>query len=91
MAAGQFAMNIEVGGIGVRQNIYDNDSFYRSYINLRENAAGLNDVLEIPAFRALLPCLSQMEILDLGCGFGQSCRWYISQGAERVAGDSMTD
>jgi len=75
----------------MQQNIYDNDSFYNSYINLRETSTGLNDVLEIPAFRTLLPNLHQMEILDLGCGFGQSCRWYISQGATSVVGIDISE
>lgn len=37
------------------QNIYDNESFYKNYINLRKNGGGLNEVLELPAFKSLLP------------------------------------
>lgn len=79
----------------MRQNLYDNDSFDRSYINLRENAAGLNDVLEIPAFRALLPCLSQMKILDLGCGSDNPAGGIFFKEPNELRGrrgnDSMTD
>ncbi|MEN6413978.1 MAG: class I SAM-dependent methyltransferase [Veillonellales bacterium] len=70
----------------MKQNIYDNELFYNAYDNLRANSAGLNDVLEIPAFRTLLPDLKDKDILDLGCGFGESCKWYASQGARRIVG-----
>lgn len=71
----------------MKQNIYDNEIFYRSYVRLRETSTGLNDVLEIPAFRTLLPeNLNHLKILDLGCGFGEASNWYVSQGAKRVVG-----
>ncbi|EGO61781.1 class I SAM-dependent methyltransferase [Acetonema longum] len=75
----------------MQQNVYDNDVFYHSYIDLREKSTNFNDVLEIPAFRTLLPDLQQTEILDLGCGFGQSCSWYVSQGAARVVGVDISE
>ncbi|QTL97536.1 methyltransferase domain-containing protein [Iocasia frigidifontis] len=68
------------------QNIYDNNKFYNSYLKLRENNAGLNEVLEIPAFRSLLPDLDNKTILDLGCGYGENCKWYINKGAKKVIG-----
>jgi SAM-dependent methyltransferase len=76
----------------LKQNVYDNEIFYKSYLELRINSTGLNDVLEIPAFRTLLPDkLSHMQILDLGCGFGQSTSWYVSQGAEKVIGVDISE
>jgi SAM-dependent methyltransferase len=75
----------------LKQNVYDNETFFKSYLDLRINSTGLNDVLEIPAFRSLLPDnLSNMEILDLGCGFGESCSWYASQGAAKVVGVDLS-
>jgi SAM-dependent methyltransferase len=75
----------------VKQNIYDNPIFHQSYINLREKGKGLNDVLEIPAFRSLLPNLHNKKVLDLGCGFGESCKWYVANGAECVVGVDISD
>ncbi|TWH46283.1 bifunctional 2-polyprenyl-6-hydroxyphenol methylase/3-demethylubiquinol 3-O-methyltransferase UbiG [Sporomusa sp. KB1] len=76
----------------MKQNIYDNEIFYNSYIKLRVDSTGLNDVLEIPAFRTLLPDdLTHKKILDLGCGFGESSNWYVSQGAERVIGIDISE
>ncbi|MEN6565834.1 MAG: class I SAM-dependent methyltransferase [Veillonellales bacterium] len=70
----------------MKQNIYDNETFYHSYMNLRETMTGLNDVLEIPAFRALLSEMTGKAILDLGCGYGEACKWYVGQGAGSVVG-----
>ncbi|MDF2500094.1 MAG: methylase involved in ubiquinone/menaquinone biosynthesis [Anaerosporomusa subterranea] len=80
------------GGFNLKQNIYDDEIFYKSYIELRTNSTGLNDVLEIPTFRTLLPNnLTHMKILELGCGFGQACCWYVSQGAARVVGIDISE
>ena len=75
----------------MKQNIYDDKFFYDSYIDLRTNSKGLNDVLEIPAFRSLSPRLDGKEILDLGCGYGESCKWYISKGAKKVVGIDISE
>lgn len=68
------------------QNIYDVDEFHNAYINLRKNKEGLNEVLEIAAFRSVLPSLNNKRILDLGCGYGENCKYYIEQGAKEVVG-----
>lgn len=73
------------------QNIYDNEEFYQAYLALREGSKGLNDVLEIPVFRSLLPDLRGKTILDLGCGFGESSMWYVSRGARHVVGVDISD
>lgn len=76
----------------MKQNIYDNETFYRGYLDLRLQGKGLNDVLEIPAFRSLLPeTLQNLHILDLGCGFGEACAWYASQGAAKVTGVDISE
>ena len=68
----------------MKQNIYDNETFYTGYKELRDKEAGLNEVLEIPAFRSLLPDLAGKVVLDLGCGFGKASKWYASQAAKRI-------
>ena len=52
------------------QNVYDDPVFFEGYKNLRQKDSGLNGVLEIPAFHALLPKLQGLKVLDLGAGFG---------------------
>ncbi len=71
---------------GQRQNIYDNDEFFAGYSRTRVTRAGLNEVLEQPAIRALLPVLKGARVLDLGSGAGDFARWMVDQGASSVLG-----
>lgn len=73
-------------GQAAPQNIYDDPTFFTGYRALRQNDTGLNGALETPALRALLPELSGLRILDLGCGFGDFARFARSQGAATVVG-----
>ena len=68
------------------QNIYDTPEFFAAYSRLDRSVAGLDGALEWPAVRALLPALSGLDVLDLGCGFGWFCRWARQQGAAHVTG-----
>lgn len=70
----------------MKQNIYDNPDFFVGYNSLREKKAGLNEVLEQPAMRSLLPDMSGMRVLDMGCGSGQLCRQLRAAGASAVTG-----
>jgi len=68
------------------QNIYDDPTFHEGYRSLRESGTGLNDVLEQPALRSLLPkSLTGLDILDLGCGFGDFARYARQQQAASVS------
>jgi len=70
----------------MKQNIYDNPEFFEGYQQLRKHESGLNKVLEEPATYSLLPSLDSKSIVDLGCGFGNFCRYARSRGATRVIG-----
>lgn len=70
----------------MNQNIYDNAEFFAGYAQMRRDGTGLNDVLEQPALRSLLPSLVGLRILDVGCGFGGFCRFAASNGAAEVLG-----
>lgn len=67
------------------QNIYDDDVFFESYKQLR-SGTNANEIVEIPAIFAMLPKLSGLRILDLGCGYGDHCVKYIEMGANEVVG-----
>jgi ubiquinone/menaquinone biosynthesis C-methylase UbiE len=66
--------------------LYDDPVFFAGYSALRASGSGLNDVLEQPALRRLLPSLAALRLLDLGCGMGQFSRWAVAQGAASVVG-----
>lgn len=70
----------------MKQNIYDNQDFFRGYKDLRDRKAGLNEVLEQPAIISLLPELKNKTILDLGCGMGDLCKFFAEAKASRVIG-----
>ena len=73
------------------QNIYDDEEFFAGYSRLRRSVEGLDGAPEWPALRALLPNLSGLKVLDLGCGFGWFCRWARQQGAAYVLGIDVSE
>ena len=68
------------------QNIYDNPDFFESYKQLRQNDLGFNNLIEQPIIRSLLPNLHGKVVLDIGCGFGDFCRYAAAQGASKIKG-----
>ncbi len=70
----------------MKQNIYDDPTFFAGYSTLRKTQSGLNEVLEQPAINSLLPNISGGSALDLGCGAGGQCARLLELGAYSVAG-----
>ncbi len=60
-----------------KQNIYDNETFFEGYRKIRENEVNANKLFEIPALFSLLPDLRGRKVLDLGCGFGEHCKYFM--------------
>jgi len=75
----------------VTQNIYDHTEFFGGYSQLSRSREGLAGAAEWPAMRALLPALSGLRVVDLGCGFGWFCRWAREQGAAQVLGLDVSE
>ncbi len=70
----------------MKQNIYDIPGFFSGYKRMRDNKAGLNEVLEQPCMLSLLPEVKGALILDLGCGAGELCRRLAALDARQVTG-----
>ncbi len=68
------------------QNIYDNSQFFKGYSALRKDDLGFNNILEQPVIRSLAGDLMGKTVLDIGCGFGDFCRYAIAKGAVSVVG-----
>ena len=79
------------GGERVRQNIYDDEAFFQGYAELRASPGNLNDLVEQPTLRALLPPLAGAAVLDMGCGAGDLSLYCASQGAARVVGADISE
>lgn len=75
----------------MKQNKYDDPEFFARYSAMPRSVGGLDQAMEWPAFRALLPDLGDKRLLDLGCGFGWHCRWVRGQGARSVVGVDVSE
>lgn len=73
------------------QNIFDNEAFFDSYKSLRERDDNLNDLLEQPAMKKLIPDLLGKAVLDLGCGYGHNCVDFVARGASEVVGVDLSE
>ena len=73
------------------QNIYDNQDFFKEYIQLPRQVKGLDGTPEWHDLRALIPTPKGTNFLDLGCGFGWVCRWAREKGAESVLGVDVSE
>jgi ubiquinone/menaquinone biosynthesis C-methylase UbiE len=79
-----------IGGTTMKQNIYDNDQFFEGYKKLRDTSSGLNDVLEQPAIKKLLPELKDLKILEIGCGMGEFSKYCIDNGAASITATDIS-
>ena len=68
------------------QNIYDTPAFFEGYSKMSRSVEGLAGAPEWPALQALLPPMSGLNVVDLGCGYGWFSRWAQEQGAAQVLG-----
>ena len=73
------------------QNIYDNDTFFEGYSQLRSREINANNLLEQPAMKEMLPELNDIAVLDLGCGCGANCIEFIKNGAANVVGVDISE
>ena len=70
----------------MKQNIYDNEQFFKGYEAIRTREYNYNNLLEQPNFLTLVPDLTEKIVLDLGCGIGEFAFNCISRGAKFVTG-----
>lgn len=77
----------------MKQNIYDNNIFFDEYHSMRQNKKGrnANDVIEIPTIRKMLPDLTNKKVLELGCGYGENCEYFLEKGASYVLGTDISN
>jgi len=75
----------------MKQNIYDNPTFYKEYSLLRESGITANDFVEQPAIKSLISTLKDKIVLDLGCGVGHFSMYCIEQGAKKVIGIDISN
>lgn len=74
-----------------RQNIYDNEIFFKDFKDKRSKKVNFNDLIESPILFSLLPNLCGKTILDIGCGMGQHAKQYSDMGAASVLGIDLSE
>jgi ubiquinone/menaquinone biosynthesis C-methylase UbiE len=70
----------------LKQNIFDNPTFFKKYSTLRNSGVTYNDFVEQPAIKSLISSLKGKSVLDLGCGDGNFAKYCIDHGAINVVG-----
>ncbi len=68
------------------QNIYDDPAFFAGYATLDRSVKGLEGAPEWPTLQQMLPPLSGLRVVDLGCGYGWFCRWARDRAPRRWTG-----
>lgn len=70
----------------MKQNKYDDKTFFDKYSNMNRSKQGLEGAGEWHEFKEMLPDFQGKRVLDLGCGFGWHCRFAVENGAKSVIG-----
>ncbi|MEA9414703.1 class I SAM-dependent methyltransferase [Flavobacterium sp. PL02] len=74
----------------MKQNKYDDESFFDNYSKMLRSAEGLNAAGEWYILRKMFPKFKDKNILDLGCGYGWHCIYAKEQGAKKVVGIDLS-
>lgn len=75
----------------MKQNKYDEVSFFAAYEKMPRSIKGLEGAGEWSLLKAMLPELNQKRVLDLGCGFGWRCLYAREQQASSVIGVDLSE
>lgn len=75
----------------MKENKYDNPSFFDQYEKMLRSQLGLEGAGEWHTLKKMLPDFKGNNILDLGCGFGWHCRYAIENGAKSVIGIDLSE
>lgn len=75
----------------MKQNKYDDDTFFDKYSHMDRSIKGLEGAGEWKTLERMLPDFKGKRVLDLGCGFGWHCRYAVKQGAVQVTGVDISE
>ncbi|MDU1903521.1 MAG: class I SAM-dependent methyltransferase [Dysgonomonas sp.] len=75
----------------MKENKYDEDSFFEQYSKMSRSVNGLEGAGEWHVLQKIFPDFTGKRVLDLGCGFGWHCRYALQQGAQKVTGVDISE
>jgi SAM-dependent methyltransferase len=73
------------------ENKYDDPVFFERYGTMPRSREGLAAAGEWHVLRDMLPPLTGLRVLDLGCGYGWHCIHAAEQGAASVVGIDLSE
>lgn len=74
----------------MKENKYDDESFFKAYSQFPRSVQGLNAAGEWHEFKKLLPDFNGKRVLDIGCGFGWHCIYAAENKAAYVLGTDIS-
>ena len=74
----------------MKENRYDDPSFFQRYSEMDRSRQGLAGAGEWPELQKLLPDFQDTAVLDLGCGYGWHCKYAAEHGAAYVLGTHIS-
>lgn len=75
----------------MKENKYDNNTFFEKYGQMERSVNGLDGAGEWETLKTMLPNFKGKSILDLGCGYGWHCIYAIENGAKRAVGIDISE
>lgn len=75
----------------MKENKYDNETFFQKYGEMNRSKEGLKGAGEWSELQKILPDFSGRRVLDLGCGYGWHCLYAALHGAESVLGTDISE
>lgn len=74
----------------MKENKYDNESFFLKYSEMARSKKGLQGAGEWSELQKILPDFHGKKVLDLGCGYGWHCKYAADNGAQYVLGTDIS-
>lgn len=75
----------------MKENRYDDQTFFEKYSQMARSRQGLNGAGEWPTLQSVLPDFTGKAVLDLGCGYGWHALYAAEQGAASVMASDISE
>lgn len=75
----------------MKENRYDDESFFQKYSKMSRSVYGLAGAGEWRELQKLLPDFQGKRVLDIGCGYGWHCAYAADSGAKEVFGTDLSE
>ena len=81
---------MEQKGYKMKENRYDDETFFLKYQEMPRSKGGLKSAGEWSELEKILPDFHRKRMLDLGCGYGWHCKYAAEHGAVSILGTDIS-